>query len=131
MDFAEEFAVTFAIPVDFVGNPVGEYLDLKAILYGVPNKKGKQDKLAKGKAKGEFGVDEEGDLAFFDNGCNTTQSRGDILIGGEPIGIEKTVGDEPVPLAPPVISFKATEGGKGNGYGDRLNIGQTQQAELL
>ena len=128
VDFAEEFAVTFAIPVDFTGNPVGEDLDLEARLYGVPDKKGKQDKLAKGKATGAFGVDEDGDLVIFDNNGGTTTSRGDILIGGEPIGIERTVGDEPVPLAPPAIVFES------NGRGTRntsSNSQQTQQAELL
>ena len=60
-----------------------------------------------------FDVNEDGSLvASSMDPDDIVNSRGDILIGGEPIGIERTVGDEPVPTAPPVIQAR-------NGVGTR------------
>ena len=73
--FYEDFSVSFGLPLDFVSDPIGLDLDIKAILSGSPDSKGKQKTVAKGKVHGQFGGNEDGALGFFDNGNTTTQRR--------------------------------------------------------
>lgn len=95
--FDDEVAVVFAIETELATDAAGMDLVGKVKLQGAANTKGKRQTLAKGKFAGQFGVDADGDtdLGSIDK-TGDTLSRGDILIGGEPIDIERTG-------APPVI----------------------------
>lgn len=96
--FTDEVAVVFAMDVEVATDPDGLDVTGQVKLQGAANKKGKRETLVKGKFAGRFGVDGDGepDLSAFDKNGDTV-SRGDILIGGEPIDIERT-GTPPVCL---------------------------------
>lgn len=113
VSFDDDVAVVFAVETSFAGDPAGLDLIGKVKLLGPANKRGNRDTLAKGKIKGQLGTDGDGDLGFAAiDPDEETVSRGDILIGGEPIGIESEVPGEDVRLAPPVIQ-------RSNGKGTR------------
>lgn len=109
--FFDEVAIVFAMDVEVATDPDGLDLTGKLKLQGSANKKGKRETLAKGKFAGRFGVDGDGEpnLAAFDEGGDTV-SRGDILIGGEPIDIEMEVEGEVVPVAPPALMLRSGNG---------------------
>jgi hypothetical protein len=113
--YTDEVAVVFALETGLAGDPHGLDLSGSVELQGEADKKGKRKTLARGGFAGQFGTDGDGDpdLASIDNG-GATASRGDILIGGEPIGIEREVGDEGDPSLPPVVV--AIEQGTGGGW---------------
>ncbi|MDP2313564.1 MAG: hypothetical protein Q8P41_11710 [Pseudomonadota bacterium] len=126
LTFGEEVAVVFATEVSFAGDPSGYDLTGRVRL------RGKQTLLV-GKFEGQFGVDSDGatDLGFIGSG-GATVSKGDILIGGEPIDFELTdTNGDGVISAPPVVVFRTTQGGYGNGYMPPSGQGQTQQTQLL
>lgn len=100
-----EVAVAFTTGVDIVGDPVGLDLSGKVRLRG-------RSTLFVGKYDGQFiGGETNCDLAAVPSG-GTVVSRGDILIGGEPIDIELTsdVDGDGVIEAPPAVVMKDGSG---------------------
>jgi hypothetical protein len=98
-------------------------------LLAVDPESGEEKVATEGILTGVAATDAGGDWSLHAGGRpgDATVARGDILIGGEPIGIERTVGDQPVLTVPPIIQAA-------NGRGNRntsCNAQQTQQAELL
>ncbi len=118
-----EVAVVFANAVDIVGDPSALDLSGKIRLRG-------RSTLFVGHFAGQFATDEDGDLVLATKPHGEpVSSRGDILIGGEPIGIELTSDTDGDGLigGPPAVVMK-------NGRGTRqtaVNTNQTQQSELL
>lgn len=105
--FDPEIAVVFANEVTFRADPLGLDLSGQVSLLGAADKKGKQKTLSKGDFSGGFTRDDGGNLALGGVDKNDVQSKGDILIGGEPIDIEKTDtnGDGFVCAAPALLKF--------------------------
>ncbi len=108
-----EIAVVFGIDVTLDAGAFGADILGEVVLQGAANKKGRRADVVRGSFAGQIGVDADGDvdLASIGKG-DATVARGDILIGGEPIGIEREVGGEVLPTAPPVVLYK-------NGIGTR------------
>jgi hypothetical protein len=101
LSFAKDFAVVFASTVGFAENPVGTALDGVVRLEGAAKKRGGRPTLAKGKVSALFVRDAEGEVGLGAS-AREVSPRGDILIGGEPIDIERTgPGGEVLP--PPAI----------------------------
>ncbi len=114
-DFGDTFGVVFATAVDFIEDPIGAELaiDVKVIGRDGNKKRYVNATLNRGSVGIGIDVNEDGTLvATTIDPDAITEYRGDILIGGEPIGIERTVGDESVPTAVPVVQAK-------NGVGTR------------
>lgn len=107
VSFDDEVAVVFAIGVDLDSDPHGLDLVGKVKLQGAANSRGKRSTLAKGSFAGQLGTDGDGDLdlAAIDK-TGDTVSRGDILIGGEPIDIEKVDGEGGSTNLPPAVVYK-------------------------
>lgn len=109
--FDDEVAVVFAIDTSLPTDPHGLDLAGEVELQGEPGRNGKQKTLARGDFAGRFGVDADGELVLAGiDGTGRPASRGDILIGGEPIDIEREVGDDLVPTLPPAIVRKDGKG---------------------
>lgn len=126
LTFDPVVAVVFAAETTFAGDPAG--LDLS----GRVRLRGRQTLLV-GAFEGRLGVDEDGDVALsaLDH-TDTVASRGDILIGGEPIGLESVDPETgaTVATAPPAVVLRASA----NGTGTRVasaSTSQTQQTQLL
>lgn len=119
--FDSTIAVVFAAEVDTAGDGTGTALTGKVRLRA-------NNTLLVGHFAGQLGADDDGDLGLAAiDPRGPVQSKGDILIGGEPIGIERTAGGTTILSAPPAVVLK-------NGTGTRntqANTGQTQQTHLL
>ncbi len=112
-DFGDGYAVVFAVPVDFTADPLGAEVGMDFELLGEAGRSGRQRTLASGSVAVVLDTNEDGSLvASTIDPDDITEYRGDILIIGEPIGIEREVGDEPVPTTPPVLQLR-------NGVGTR------------
>ncbi len=110
--YADEITAVFANEVSFAGDPVGLGLSGKVSLLGAPDRKGKQETLAKGKFYAELSRDGDGDLELGGGDKDTVVSSGNVVVSGEAIGL----GDEKTGLdAPPVIVY----GVMGNGSGTK------------
>ncbi len=110
-----EVSVVFGIEATFGEDPVGLDVTGTVKLQGAANAKGRRDTLARGKFFATVCNDEDGDLAFAGKDKDVAVARGDILIGGEPIGFERTVdtdGDGVIE-APPAVSLRVESNGKG------------------
>lgn len=106
--FDDEISAVFANEVSFAADPTGLGLSGKVSLLGAPDKKGKESTLAKGKFSGGFTRDGDGELALAAADKGEVVARGDILIGGEPIGFELTedTDKDGVLSAPPLTSVR-------------------------
>jgi hypothetical protein len=109
--FSAEVAVLFGIEAILLTDPHGLDLVGTLSLQGEADEHGRRKTLSRGHFAGQFGTDSDGDtdLTNIDLG-GATQSRGDILIGGEPIDIEKEDGGGGPGNVPPVL-FYYTGGG--------------------
>lgn len=108
-----QIAAVFAHTLGFAGDPIGLEHKGKVKLLA-ENAKGALKKLSKGKFVGSVVRDEDGEMRLAPIGTGGVQGRGDILIGGEPIGIEKVDPEGNVTLvAPPAIVLKTSGNGKG------------------
>lgn len=108
-----EVAVVFAHTVALAGDPFGTEQAGTLALFGASGDS-PLAKLAVGHFTGRFSRGLDGVLALAAIGKGPTQGRGDILIGGEPIGIEKTDPKGNVMLGiPPAVVLKASSNGKG------------------
>ena len=110
--FDDAITAVFANEVSFAGDPVGLGLSGKVKLLGAPNRKGKQDTLAKGTFYAELARDSDGDLALGGGDKDTVVSSGELVVAGEAVGL---VTPEGGPDAPPVIVY----GVMGNGSGTK------------
>jgi hypothetical protein len=112
--FEDDVTVVFANEVSLAADPVGLGLSGVVRLLGAPNKKGKQATLSKGAFYGSLTRDADGELALSGADKDEVQSKGDILIGGEPIDFELTdTNKDGVIEAPPVIQLLTSGNGKG------------------
>lgn len=112
--FDDEVAVVFGAEVELAGDPVGVDLSGKVSLLGQASSKSKQQTLAKGKFYGTLGRDEDGDLGLAGADKDDVVSKGDILIGGEPIDFELTDTNKDGTIeAPPAVLLSTTGNGKG------------------
>ncbi len=102
--FEDELAVVFCYAVSFSEDPIGLDLSGKVSLLGEANKKGKQETLSKGKFYGSVTRNDDGALGLAGADKDAVSPRGDILIGGEPIGFELTDSNKDgVITTPPVV----------------------------
>jgi len=116
--FADELTAVFSNEVSFASDPVGLGLSGKVKLLGAPNRKGKQETLAKGKFYAELTRDGDGDLELGGGEKDTVVSSGSAVQAGEAIGLEDSEGGL---AAPPVIVYAVT----GNGSGTKNASSQT------
>ncbi len=129
VEFDDDITAVFANEITFSEDPIGLDVSGKVSLLGAADKKGNQKTLAKGKFYGSFSRDGDGDLNLAGADKGDIQSKGDILIGGEPIDFELTTDDNgdgvlnPPPVSPVVF---------GNGSGTKNAASQTStKPELL
>lgn len=112
--FDEEVSVVFGYAMELAEDPIGLDVSGKVSLLGEANRKGKQETLSKGKFYGSFTRNDDGDLGLAGADKDAVSPRGDILIGGEPIGFELTdTNKDGVITGPPAIVFRTTGNGKG------------------
>ncbi len=109
--FDDSVAVVFANAVGFAGNPVGVDVTGSVSLLGPANPRGAQPKMASGAFHGNVARDEDGDLQLAGVAPGTVVAKGDILIYGEPIGIERTVREGTLLVPPPVVLLQHGGGG--------------------
>lgn len=130
VSFDEEVGVLFANGVTVAYDPTDVGYTGKVSLLGAADKKGKQKTLSKGKFHGQFTRDDAGNLRLAGADKDTLSAKGDILIGGEPIGFEltKDTDGDGVINPPPVMLMR--RGGTGT-TNTANNTSQTQQAQLL
>ena len=110
VEYADEITAVFSNEVTFASDPVGLGLSGKVSLLGAPNRKGKQDTLAKGKFYAELARDGDGDLELAGGDKDTVVSSGNAVLAGEAIGLDDGQGGLDTP---PVIAY----GLLGNGSG--------------
>jgi hypothetical protein len=111
--FDADRGVTFGLPVSLADAPNGAELVVDVeILGAAPGSSAVRRTLSAATLGLVLDTDALGALVVggMDPG-DVTQGRGDILIGGEPIGIEREVGGTPVTTVPPVIQAMAAGGG--------------------
>ncbi|MDP2313851.1 MAG: hypothetical protein Q8P41_13165 [Pseudomonadota bacterium] len=114
LTFSDEVAVLFATAVSFSADPLGVGLGGSVSLLDAPDAKGKQKTLSKGDFSGGISRDGDGDLGLGAIDRHDVESKGDILIGGEPIDFELTDTDGDGEIeAPPAILLMTTGNGKG------------------
>ncbi|MDP2310732.1 MAG: hypothetical protein Q8P18_32240 [Pseudomonadota bacterium] len=100
VEFDDEITAVFANELSLAGDPAGLGLSGKVKLLGEPNRRGKQETLAKGKFYGTFSRDGDGDLELAGADKDAVVSSGDIVVGGEAVFLTDREG---VPAAPPAV----------------------------
>ena len=118
VEFDDELTAVFSNEVTFASDPVGLGLSGKVSLLGAPNRKGKQETLAKGKFYAELARDGDGDLELAGGDKDAVVSSGEIVVSGDAVGLTTPEGD---PDAPPVIVYSVM----GNGSGTKNASSQT------
>lgn len=132
LSFADDVTVVFANEVSFAEDPIGLDLSGEVTLLGAADKKGKQKTISKADFSASYTRDADGDLSLGGIDRNDVARAEcdacDILIGWEPIEVEKTdTNGDGVIDRPPAIQLR-------NGTGTRntaTNTSQSQQAQLL
>ncbi|MES2640228.1 MAG: hypothetical protein V4850_12115 [Myxococcota bacterium] len=114
--FDDEITAVFASEVSFAGDPVGLGLSGKVKLLGEPNRRGKQETLAKGKFFGDLTRDGDGDLELAGADKDGVVSSGGIVRAGEAI----TLGADREGAPPPVVASYAVD--DRGGVSPRLDI---------
>ena len=109
--FDDELTVVFSYAVSLSEDPIGLDLSGKVSLLGEANKKGKQETLSKGKFYGSVTRNEDGALGLSGADKDAVSPRGDILIGGEPIGFELTDSNKDGVITTPPAIVMMTDGG--------------------
>lgn len=116
-------AVFFENEVEYPVDPFGLDLSGELSLLSPPDKKGKQKTALKGMFYGQFSVSEYGELGLAGADKNEVVPRGDILIGGEPIGFELTdTNGDGVVTGPPDVIWASN--GKGTRDVTTINTGK-------
>lgn len=108
-----DIAAVFGNTVHFTGDPVGANLTGRvALLRPYPGPKVRLVPAVKGTLRGQIASAVTGTLELSAVGKGgPIQSKGDILIGGEPIEIERVDGQgNVVPVLPPALVFKPNGG---------------------
>ena len=109
--FDDEIAVVFSYAVSLAEDPFGLGLAGKVSLLGASNQKGKQETLSKGTFYSDVSRNEDGALGLAGADEDAVSARGDILIGGEPIGFELTDSNKDgVITTPPAILMQTDSG---------------------
>ncbi len=83
VDFDDEIVAVFGNEINFLESPIGLCLSGKLKLLGEPNRRGRQETLAKGKFAGAFSRDNDGDLELT-GADKDVVSSGEIIEVGEP-----------------------------------------------
>lgn len=102
VEFDGDVAAVFATEIGFTEDPTGLDLSGKVSLLAAADKRGKQKTLAKGKFFGTFSRDADGDGELTGADKDEVVSSGDIVVAGEPIGLEAAEGDF---TTPPVLLY--------------------------
>lgn len=110
LDNVSNVDVVFAIPTSFATSPFGMGVEGKLRLEGPADKKGKRKTLLRDSFGGVFTVDGDGEIVLAPTGSRTEIRKGDILIGGEPIGIERTTSTDGGAAQPPEIVIYESNG---------------------
>lgn len=110
--FDQDITAVFATEISYASDPVGLGLAGRVTLLGAPNKKGRQETLAKGKFSGEFSRDADGDLELGGGDKDEVVSAGSVVVAGEALSINDGKGGVD---APPVVVY----GVAGNGSGTK------------
>ncbi len=103
-------SAVFAIPTTFATLPLDLGVEGKLRLEGPADKKGKRKTLLRDSFGGVFTVDGDGEVVLAPTGSRTALRKGDILIGGEPIGIERTTTTGGEAAQPPEIVIYESNG---------------------
>ena len=128
VEFDDEITAVFANEISFSEDAIGLDLSGEVSLLGAADKKGKQKTLAKGNFYGGFSRDGDGDLALAGADKNAGTSRGDVVVGGDPIefGLQTDENGNAVYVPPPLTPVF------GNGSGTKNAAHQAStKPELL
>jgi hypothetical protein len=104
VEFDDDITAVFANEVTFSEAPAGLDLAGKVSLLGAADKKGKQKTLAKGNFYGAFSRDGDGDLILSGVDEGDAESRGDVVVAGDPLTFELTDTDGDGVVSPPPLA---------------------------
>jgi hypothetical protein len=129
--FDGDIAAVFGVGAALAADPYGVDLVGKVRLLGPASEKGTQKALSKGGFIASFGVDASGQVTLAPRPQGGERApKGDILIGGEPIEIERAGPDGETVLVLPPVLLRAAAGGTGT-RPLCCSTNQTQQKHLL